>query len=388
MTSVYYRDAKIVAVKTSYLPGDNTTVQLAFKGEGMKFNSIRIHGVVNCNNGAVPPVARAIGVDTGIDPYAGAHSFIREFSTSINGASLPQTKVYPRQVRAKAEATRSRVSLGTETETAMELRSHNKLVTSGYLTGEEAGTAGAFPFTINPEIAINNTYVESDAGMQGADVPIGDGVVELTWSWAYPTDTFYGQFGAETFSITSLRVTYETTDIANVPAGKVMGEHNEMIRSNVDSGSVALTASLAFPVDSVSFTFIPRAEENSYTYNSHATRVLPPHPTLGKVVATFSVNDVDNGVFTQPLNTQENILKNYLKSFRGEPGMHGLTQEKLQGSTPYMVGYPPGEGYGVGMNFGRLMDLTTSTAQCKLESGATNLLPYVAYQNWHGYIQL
>ena len=106
------------------------------------------------------------------------------------------------------------------------------------------------------------------------------------------------------------------------------------------------------------------------------------------MVATFSVNDVDNGLFTSPLSTRETILENYLKSYKAEVGTHGLSMEKLQGSTPYAAAYPPGEGYGIGLNFYRLMDLTTSTVQCKIESGANSVLPYVAYSAWHGWLQL
>lgn len=343
--------------KSSYNPQDLVDFLLSFENKSIKQNSIRINGKVNCS-------AMTKTNDIQFDAQAGLHSLFQSITISSEKQGIwENNNHYPRYVKSKRQAT-----VDSNDQVAMSnfvnegcFPIHDKVGQESnntkYLLEGYPDNLNQYSFSLKPDVSINKT-----------DVNIGyskTGQMQLSLRLASNTNFFYGNNASTyTYTISDLELQYETLDKdsnEDIIFENIYAITNTMESNNANLSSKGLPNSV-----SCSVNFHLQESQNSAESNTLASE---EPPNVSEV--EFSLNDSTTSQLTFKLDSRQEMIDNYIKSWGSVDtrvnGMDLLEQNRL------------GSPFGIGLSWNTPLDLSKQRFGVNVKSSVNSTNKYSVY---------
>ncbi len=379
--SVQYNLIFPLAKKATYLGNDTVDFILSLENKKLVPGSVALSGNVVLQDGT-----NLIGNENiQIDSDAGYHSLFRDFVSEFRNVGVTENfQYYPRYVKMKTQATKYRQSLGTETYNCIEGKCPTLTVRQGYDKGTLFPQAGATPFVIKPDIAVN----KSNQPIPGNQV----GTVRIRARLAPNNEVLFGTDvnNDSNYFITDLKLHYETVPDDNTRPPLAM-EVYQVNRQVIETNNANLATFVPSLSDAVHISFHEVSLEN--TLNENFLRCVPlpgqllannpgglffTDPRQGAERVYYAINDTDTALVGFTMETRTEMEWNYLRSFNNEPNQYSITDSRLNG--------PVSDGYGLGINFGGPIDFTKQKFAVEINSQVST--PYSSYLYFRGLVQV
>jgi hypothetical protein len=344
-------------------------------GREIVAGSIRMTGnlTITKATGAAPSTFVPIDLDDRvfINPYAGAHVFISNVSTSVNDRVIESLAQYGRVCSMDTQSRHTLEELTCSTESASELKGNN-----GNVILCKAGA----PFSFSPNICINKTSdnlgssrytfckimmtLSSALEALYVSTPIPEGVPAIA---------------SLAFSISNLQLHWqETLEVKN--PNPVVFNINYLVTQTVLSSNSNLNVVAPNPYDSVSVSFIQQANRNNLYYDSNMCEYLRDIERC-----EFTINNSSYGPLTYAIGAgaspaYQDLALNYLKSLNGNPDRNSIVNRLLQENGCFGMGMA----YSSAQNDKLGIALTlSSTSDFQISSNPYDALIYI-----NGYMAL
>jgi hypothetical protein len=372
-----------LAKKASHVPDDTVDIILSLENKKLVQGSVAINAHIRVTNAGT---ALTSAEQVQIDSDAGYHSIFRDITVEFRQIGITENfSYYPRYVKMKTQATKFRGSLGTESYNCVEGKTPTKVIRGGmdkgqasvYLNG--ADVAGAVPFTIKPDVSVN----KSNVPIPGNQV----GTVRIRTRLAPANEVLFGtdNTSAFTYEIIGLRVHYETIPDDNTRPPLQLEVYN-VNRQVIETNNANLSTFVPGLADSVHISFHKVSIENTTTENYLRCLPIPGKPLLGSVVdpnngaerVYYAVNDTDTALVGFTMETRPEMMWNYLRSFINEPRQFAVTDDRIDA--------PKADCYGLGINFGTMLDFSQQKFACEIDSEIDE--PFSAYLYFRGMITI
>ena len=331
-----------------------------------------------------------------IDPDTGYHSLFRDIVSEFRQVGVAESfSYYPRYVKMKHQAMVDRDSLGTETNNAIEGCCPNQVVRRGYNYGINSDTVttgsfpqGAFvPFALKPQIAPN----KCDQGIPGNQL----GVLRLRIRLSPDEEVLFGQDAgsASGYFIKNLQIRFETEPDDGTRPPLNMEVYN-INRQVIETNQANLSTFVPGKCSAVHMSFNSTVNESTLGENFLKCTTIPGTPltTDGGEATTvdgangadrlyYAINDSQTALVGFTMQTREEMVYNYLRSWNLEPKNYGIVQRRLNNK----------EGYGLGIPFGTLLDFSQQQFSVDIDSdigGAVDAGPFAVYLYFKGLVTL
>jgi hypothetical protein len=368
--SVNYRQVLPMSQREKYLSSENVDFTITIDSEKLLPGSVVIEGLVTVFSDMPTAATPLVNQEVYYDPLAGFHSLFRDFTTEFTTVGVIETfQNYPRQVKMQAVATEYDDSLPAESRLSLEGRCSNIRHTKAYINGTNlaAGALAAnfsVPFSVKPMICINK-----------ASSPLSNtatGLIKIRARLAPDNEFLFGEGFTPAFGyqITQLQLRYQTIpdDGKLVPCQM---EVYHVYRASLESNNQNISTFVPSLCSSVHISFIPQEEEGVATKNYLRCAVPRGKAPFGassqdqmneygleRVI--YSVNDVDSAIVGFTMQSREEICTNGLTSFNKPAVKYSELIRHFR--------EPNSDRYIAGLNFGGLIDFSSSKFSCELQS--------------------
>jgi len=352
---VLYHQVEPQATQDTYTEFDNVDIVINVgEGRSLLKNSVRVLADLAILADGTNPSA----VNCGFDRCAGAHAFIDSVQVStLSGGLVESIQNYNRWVAMAAHASYDRLDL-LNSDLMCELRGHLDIWPN--LCGQQINTtAGAgstqkaqdVDFSLKPVCALNR--------MSGSDLPASKtGAITLTCNLARNRVALMGsgQTAASIYQLKNLRCTYRSVpDDGSKSETGMRTVFN--IKSNILSGSASVSANVPAMCSSVVASFCDTRHENSIVDNALA---LEEPQALTEVQYLF--NDQTNSLITYSLTDRTEMLERFIDAM-GVAGHNQVAKDVFKAN----------QGFGLGLDFDGLVDLSKNRFTMQLQTGANNV---------------
>ena len=355
-----YRTLYPIAKRDNYIANDVVDFELTSENNSIRAGSIYLSGKVQLRtavgtyNETVAGTLLDADSDVKLDPYAGAHSFFRRINCETSQGTLENLDNYPRLVRMVAEGNMYKDDMSNETDKQMALQSGQdqfgkaQILPLGTVNTDDATQS----FCIRPLIAFNSS---------SADIPYRrSGLMRISLRMAPLAEVAFGSDWASTcgYWVSDLQLHYEVVpdDGSN---GPILFQIYQHIPHVINSPNASVSSLMAGLSNAMSASFLKGdLEDSSYANNLLQTSVLPD---VTRVL--FAFNDSDNVRIAYPIESNEELELNYQRSL-GKDGPNSLLLSKQHRNKAYS------EGYGIGVAFGTLKNLTNSKFDLTIQAGS------------------
>ncbi len=363
--TVLYHQVEPQATQTTYKSFDNVDFVInAGEGRALLKNSVRILGDLKVNSTGATRSTGGIGWDRN----AGAHCFIDSIQVSMDNAGLVENiQHYPRYVAMVGHATDDRLdTLNSDRQCELKAATQaaNEALGKGIGTYVEAGGTVTAPedvdFSIKPVCGLNR--------MSGGDLAESvSGSVTLTCNLARDVVALRGrsQAAASNYELSNLRVTFRTVAAPARPE-KVLMRTIHAVKSNLLSGTGTISVNVPAVCSGVSMSFIDTAREGAINHNSYALEI-----PQGLTEAQYMFNDATNSLVTYVLQDRTEMLERFISSLE-ETGHNQVAKDVFRAN----------QGFGLGLPFDGLVDLSKNRFTVQIQSGANNR-PSSAFLYFH-----
>lgn len=394
-----YAVAFPLAKKANYEANETLDFVISLENKKLVPNSLVICGdaAVYATKGTTPAgsTAATFNQEVLIDPDAGYHTLFRDIVSEFRQVGIAESfSYYPRYVKMKHQATVDRDSLGTETDNAIEGCAPNQVVRRGLNYGQtaDAPASGSFPngnfmpFALKPQIAPN----KCDQGIPGNQV----GVLRLRVRLAPDEEVVFGQNATANsgYWLQNLQIRFETVADDNTRPPLNMEVYN-INRQVIETNSANLSTFVPGLSSAVHMSFNTTANEANATENFLSCITIPGKPlapTTGgtSVEATngadrlyYAINDSQTALVGFTMESREEMVYNYLRSWNLEPKNYAIVQRRLNSK----------EGYGLGVPFGQSLDFSSQQFSVDIDSdigGSVEPGPFAVYLYFKGLVTL
>ena len=387
-----------LAKKDEYSPNDTIDFVISLENKKLVPNSLVI-----CGDAAVYKTA---GADSGsstaptvtqqvlIDAQAGYHSLFRDFTSEFRQVGIAESfSYYPRYAKMHNEALLDRDSMGTETDNAIAGVCPTQVVRRGYNYGIDSGAvqsgahpASAFvPFALKPLIAPN----KCDQGIPGSQL----GVLRIRTRLAPNDEVLYGaDVDANSgYFIRNLQIRFETIpdDGSRPPLNMEIYNTSRQI---IETNQANLSTFVAGQSSAVHISFSNIADEANATKNYLRCATIPGTPLTPELATAavsstgnngaerlyYAINDTQTALVGFTMQTREEMVYNYLRSWNLEPKEYINVQRRLNDE----------ESYGLGIPFGSLLDFSQQQFSVDIDSDVDNTDPFAVYLYFKGMVTL
>lgn len=344
-------------LKNTYQAFDSVDFVMTFENMALLPNSVRIKGDLQIVN----PDA-----DVAMDSSVGAHCLFQSIQTSFQSiGNVENFQEYPRYVKMVSDVT-MRPDDHNNSEATCELRSPDNSISSlclqGCASNRSATNSALLPvdFSIRPKFCLNNMSGPLNFSKSGA--------VRVNVKLARDEAAFFlvnDQTGDIQYKIQNLRLCYLTA--APAKSNKVSMRTKLNIKQSVLSQFANVSTKVPAVCNSVSCSFQPQSDENNKLKNNTKTCVLPNVQEL-----QFLFNDNQDEYVTFVIKDRAELLDRYIESF-ARSGSNNVSLEKLHHN----------QSYGIGLNFGQMIDLSNQKFNVQITSDVKNTYPYTLYMYFH-----
>ena len=371
-STIIYHQAEPEALQSVYQEFNNCDFVLNVgAGRSLVRNSIRVCGDLRITSDGV---TRTTGQNY-FDFRIGVHSFVDSLQVVFGGASNGGVKENI-QNYARWAAMQSVASLNEDdylnASNLVELRAPNQLCVERFADGEITSQTTApqtidFDFAMKPYCILNK--------MSGDHLPFEKSdEIRLTLNLARNISALMGSLAGNTstYELRNLRVQYQSVETQMDPmATSIMMRSVYNVKSSIQSSSANVTAQVPAVCDAVSASFQRQDEENTNVFNNYA---LAQVPSISRV--QFLFNSATNKYITYEIDDQNTMLEKYIESFKNT----GHNQ-------CYLDTFRTNGGFGIGLDFDGMVDLSRQQFSVQLSSQITNQYPYNIYLYFHSVVQ-
>ena len=333
MPTMYYNSAQPSNIRDSYTQHNQVDWLIRqVPGREIVAGSIRMTGSLTITKAtaAAPstfvPITLADNVF--INPYAGAHVFISNVSTSVNDRVIESLAQYGRVCSMDTQSRTTLEELTCSTESASELKGNNGNV---ILCKPNA------PFSMSPNICLNKTsdnLGSSKYTFCKIMMTLSSALEALYVSTPQPESPAIASLA---FSISNLQLHWqETLEVKN--PNPVVFNINYLVTQTVLSSNSNLNVVAPNPYDSVSVSFIKQVNRNNLYYDSNMCEYLRDIERC-----EFTINNSAYGPLTYSIGAgaspaYQDLALNYLKSLNGNPARNSIVNRLLQENGTFGIG--------------------------------------------------
>lgn len=364
--------------KDVYNSFDNVDFVLTgFEGRNLDLNSIRIEGVMNCFYQGTNVSASNPDKVIYFDRFTGAHSFFETIQTQIGGQLVENVMEYPRYVKMKSTAQMNQSQM-FNSENVCELKcpddEHVRDAIMGEnpkeglnldASGNRKGQTSS-DFSIRPRICLNQGLGKLPYSRSGD--------VMVTVTIARQEQIFYGKDNGTdfTFNLSDLRVTFTSSPTMPNEPSSVQMATTINLRQSIASNRANISMKVPAICRGVSCSFQQQNQLNTMNYNNLDLQKLPNMERI-----QFLFNDSTSGApISYVLDNNVDVLSRYVESW-GDTGVNGVSQMNVLDN----------QAYGVGVDFGSLVDLRNQKFTIQVEADI-NSLTRVMYLYFHSFISV
>jgi len=353
--TVLYHQVEPQATQDTYTEFDNVDFVINV-GEGRRLlkNSVRVLGDLRIYENATDVSTANIGFDR----VAGAHAFVDSCQvSSINQGLIENITNYGRWVSMAGHASYDRQDM-INSNLSCELRGHldhvpnlmGQQITTYAATNGGTNTTADADFSFKPVCALNR--------MSGDDLPSSkSGAITLTLNLQRNRVVLMGtgQQDLSKYEIRNLRVTYQSVaDDGSASQTGMRTIYN--IKSNILSGAASISANVPALCSSVVMSFCDTSVENKLKDNSLA---LEEPQAITEVQYLF--NDQTNSLVTYIIDDRTEMLERFIDAM-GVSGHNQVSKDVFKSNS----------GFGLGLDFDGLVDLSKNRFTVQLQTGANN----------------
>jgi len=369
--------------KPQYFSNDIVDFNLSFENRKLKMGSVRLNfklGVL-INNLRPDPVdaARLLNKWTRYNPLTGSHGLISSVSvSSTNLGTMQNLNDYHQYVSSMRNATHTERDMFNSSYTC-ELAVGNEQLTNRLLYGEVSRNNANEDQRINikpsvslkPKICINS--------------PVGDPLIPYvktgdvrisfqlnpTENWLYGSPNLGGTI---VYFIEDVHITFQSFDDDGVYSKSYSMKTTGNLRTQMNSNEHVISTKYSMLAQGVIMKFI-ETDHISDLQNKYDPLGNETIPSLHRV--DFQWNN-SNEQITYTLDNNAEILENYIKAL-------SLFQEHNHNS---LINMYTGRGYGIGLNFGQLVDLSQNKFNVIIRSDVNNAFPFTVFMFFSGQINV
>jgi hypothetical protein len=328
--TIFYNVAQPSNIRDSY--GQNSQVDFLIRqvpNREIIAGSLKLVGKLSVTKTTVAAPSTSVPITITdkvfINPYAGAHVFISNATSSINDRTIESLAQYGRKVAMDSQATHTLEELTAASDSAVEMKGNNNNV---ILAKQFA------PFAISPNICLNKT-----SGNLGASkyslikvmFTLSSALEALYISTPQPSPEVISQLS---FSLSELELHWVETieSKTNMP---ITFNTNYLVTQTVVSSNTNLNLVAPNPYDAVSVSFIQQDHRNTKYFDSNMCEYIRDIDRI-----EFTVNNSAFGPLTYPIITPayQDIALNYLKSLQGDEMKNCIVNRLMQENGTFGVG--------------------------------------------------
>jgi len=387
-SGVRYHSVNPENTKEIYQEFDNIDFLMSAENRSFVAGSFRLCGNVQMvwpttPNPVVPGVVyQPLDIKTAYDGFTGSHCFVDRIDVSFQEAgNIENLSYYPRYQSCKAQATLAKEDLFNSAYTA-ENRVPSEKLSNAMLKGMcdiahvsdttlNSSFVTPLDFSLKLDFCLNNV-------INSAVVPYAKtGDLRLKLTLARNLSILFGdsRIGSEiTYKLTNLRVLYQS-----VPDdGKYLPQYTMRVMTSIKSSMQSTYSNLSYKVpmvcDSFYATAILQSEEDNALVNGLQNERIPNVSELQIIW-----NDTMNQQITYSLVNEEEILNNFITAVkRSQVGSNNAGLNTLASNN----------GWGLGLNFGQLVDLSKTKLGLNIKSSISSGNPYVLYAFFSGILSI
>ena len=356
---------------------ENIDFDLTFPNRKLVCNSIRIQGRVKVFKTGT---TRAEMVDNiFIDNMIGANTFFESYETSTQNKGIVEyCQNMGRYMKMVTTGSNSADDMANISNTC-ELKSQNLQLSRNVFYGEvnadevipAVNASNGQSFAIKPLFVLNQV----DAGAAGGDVNLDHSTLgDITISTRTAKNNL-ALFGIDAdanvnYQLEEVALTFHSLPTDGNQSPLVM-RTKQVVRQSIQSDLGAVSVNVPQLTNGVSISMLAQNKQNTVRYNANT---LDRPPAVSRV--EFLINNTQSDFITYQLESNNEILQNYLMSMSGDRAkINQFRQAELKAN----------EAYGIGANFFSLLDLSKDRFGINLTSqiGAQNN-PYVLFLYFHG----
>ena len=363
--------------KNQYGQLENIDFDLTFPNRKLVCNSIRIQGRVKVFK---QNTTRAEMVDNiFVDNMIGANAFFESYETSTQNKGIVEyCQNMGRYMKMVTTGSNSADDMANISQTC-ELKSQNLQLSRNVFYGEvnadevlpAVNASNGQSFAIKPLFVLNQV----DAGVAGGDVNLDHATLgDITISTRTAKNNL-ALFGIDAdanvnYQLEEVSLTFHSLPTDGNQSPLVM-RTKQVVRQSIQSDLGAVSVNVPQLTNGVSISMLAQNKQNTVRYNANT---LDRPPAVSRV--EFLINNTQSDFITYQLESNNEILQNYLMSMSGDRAkINQFRQAELKAN----------EAYGIGANFFSLLDLSKDRFGINLTSqiGATGN-PYVLFLYFHG----
>ena len=339
MSNLLYNATQPSSLKSTY--GENDILDFIIKlpqGRSIVANSFRLSGniVVSTNKGAITE-----GDAIHLDPFAGMHSIIRSVNTQVNNSTIENVQLYNRIVSMSRMATNNLESINTSSLLLSEIcgtMNHFQLLGTTKRDGLNSAS-----FSILPMIAINQSSnnLSSDKFQ----------VIQISMTLANAIEAFYTDhtsggpymsdagtaFSEIFYNIADLQL--EWNEMMEQPGdkGTVIMPVKHLYQQSINNETSYLNITTPQLYNSLSVSFIEQSKRNTIFVNNLLCEKIKGLDLNGGALEIM-INSGDTPI-PYPIQTYQETALNYLKSLNGNLAQNCITNEFLNGTMSFGIGF-------------------------------------------------
>lgn len=343
------------SVRDTYTENDIVDFLISIENQQVLKNSMTITGtveVVDSNDNRIDT-----SKDVNIDAVDGVHALFQGITSSCDRAGVIENNIiYPLWYRMKMNASQLDTMMASETNKTSALRSGENSKTKFLLLGNngadsDSGTGKRMSFAMKPDIAFNKSNDDIRVSKTGN--------LQLSLRMATNRQFLFGNNASSySYKVRDLQLHYYTRPLQGKGENLVF-ESIYSVKNTAESNNTSLSTRVPAVVRSVSCAFIQTKALDNFVYNN-IQQERPPDVQR----VNFSFNDSTTAYVSFTFENQSEILYNYQRSlgygYGGYLGKSNMTQHHIWGK---------GDMYGIGLNFGQLVDMRNSKFGLNIVSG-------------------
>jgi len=348
-----YLSSQVNAVRDFYKPNDSLDFLMDFSGMRIKPDTVEITGTFQAISdntvAAIPPALYPVYTPPTntqtiyMDPVTGIDAIFQSVTVSFNDRIVETINNYPRLVKMKKIATKSPAMLSGEASQVSAFRCYEEDQTAINVRVQTR------KFSVNLSNCLN-----LNSGLSYSKT----GQIKVSIILAQSKDVFYGADVTDivSYQLANLQLNYKTEIDNNNPTEIIV---NTVLKQNLNSANANLIMLLPLPTGKISSSMISTDNLNLITANS--LEMEKPNK-VSRV--ELQLNDSLNNVVSYPLESEQEILEQFLDSY-------GDKKSNMCKVSDLLVR----KNFGIGYSFTKA--LQNQKASMKIESDLTT--PYTIY---------
>ncbi|NND24091.1 MAG: hypothetical protein HKN86_05290 [Acidimicrobiia bacterium] len=372
MSNFTYHSVQPENLKDDYVEYDNVDFVLSFPQHKLNLGSLRLEGRWKVQYSGADLQANETNKAKEIyfDHFVGAHATIESITTQVQGATIENYTDYGRWVKMSTTATADQGDM-MNSENVCEMKAPFKLMTNNLLKGEiteteQTGVRNYTDFSIKLNNCLNSTQDQLPYTRSGD--------IRVSINLARTGAIFHGKDVDNnlTWSLQELRLAFTSVMDDGMSTEAIPMRRKLSIKQSLQSSFANVSVRVPAVCSAVSCSLLAQGKENSLRDNTQALEKIN-----GLTQLQFMFNDSTNSYVSYLIKNNSEVIDRYIDSLL-DTGNNALSIANMQSNN----------GYGVGLNFDDMVDLSNQKFNLQVSSAITSATPMILYMYFHSVVSL